>query len=279
MDDPETAARAPRLRKAPARKPTARKTPTKAAVATEAPPSPRPRRRQSHAGLRPRWRPVRRPPRPRCPRRLLQRRLCPRRGLQRGCSSADRAAARRVEPGPVRAYGTHGRVGAQAREWVDRIRARYPSAGADSIVRLAATEFSRSAGRLGAATSAAGLVGSVGATGVIAQEQARLVLAVSYCIRARPDLAGPHRGGHRPPARAPAGAGGAHRAAQRRRPARRGGGAAGGRRAAPVRGGVRRRLAGQPGFRRRWRVGRSLATGRAQRTGLRESRTRSRSSV
>ena len=71
-------------------------------------------------------------------------------------------------------------AGSRAREWVDRVHERYPGAGPDAIARLAATEFSRSAARAGAATSTVGLLGSVGATGVIAHEQAGLVLVIAY---------------------------------------------------------------------------------------------------
>jgi hypothetical protein len=71
------------------------------------------------------------------------------------------------------------RIGPEARHWVDRMRERYPAARPDGIARLAAAEFGRAARRHGSATSAAGVLGSIGATGVIAQEQARLVLAVA----------------------------------------------------------------------------------------------------
>jgi hypothetical protein len=91
-----------------------------------------------------------------------------------------------LAPVPVRSVTAerplpvHQALGAQTREWVDRVRERYPQAGAEALARLATAEFGRAARRHGAATSAAGVLGSVGATGVIAQEQARLVLAIAY---------------------------------------------------------------------------------------------------
>ena len=71
------------------------------------------------------------------------------------------------------------RLGPEARDWVTRVSARYPAAAPDGLARLAATEWVRTARRQGAASGAAGVLGSVAATGVLARAQARLVLTIA----------------------------------------------------------------------------------------------------
>jgi len=70
-------------------------------------------------------------------------------------------------------------LGPQAADWVARVRERYPDATADGVARLAARHFTRAAHRQGAATGAAGPVGSLATVGVVAQTQARLVLCIA----------------------------------------------------------------------------------------------------
>ena len=216
MEHPETAASAPRPRKTPARKadpvptdrsrakssaakPTAAKTPAASKTATSkttTPVEPKPRRAAAATATRaattttavadkprpPRARkaaaPVAAPPPAEAP--LVSEPhaappvLEPQAAPQPSEPTWSRPPTGRPRTSPLAAAGS------RAREWVDRVHERYPSAGPDAIARLAVAEFSRSAARAGAATSTVGLLGSVGATGVIAHQQAGLVLAIGY---------------------------------------------------------------------------------------------------
>jgi hypothetical protein len=70
-------------------------------------------------------------------------------------------------------------LGPAARAWVDRTKARYPSATPDALARLAAWEMGRR-GRWRAITSgAAGLAGPVLVAGTLARAQAELVLTIA----------------------------------------------------------------------------------------------------
>ena len=71
------------------------------------------------------------------------------------------------------------RLGPEARDWIVRARLRYPGARPDGLARLAAKDFARASRRHGAASGAAGLLGSLAAVGVLAHLQARLVLTIA----------------------------------------------------------------------------------------------------
>ncbi|MDT5027172.1 MAG: hypothetical protein QOE61_3598 [Micromonosporaceae bacterium] len=71
------------------------------------------------------------------------------------------------------------RLGPVALDWVIRARTRYPAANPDALARLAAKESVRTARWQGAATGAAGVLGSMAATGLLAHVQARLVLTIA----------------------------------------------------------------------------------------------------
>ena len=71
------------------------------------------------------------------------------------------------------------RLGPEARDWLARTRTRYPSAGRAGLARLATEESIRSARRQGAASGAAGALGSAVATGMLARGHARLVLSIA----------------------------------------------------------------------------------------------------
>lgn len=70
-------------------------------------------------------------------------------------------------------------LGPQARDWAVRTSARYPTATPDALARLATKEAVRTARRQGAASGAAGVLGSVAVTGALAHAHARLVLTVA----------------------------------------------------------------------------------------------------
>jgi hypothetical protein len=71
------------------------------------------------------------------------------------------------------------RLGPLALDWVIRARTRYPAANPEALARLAAKDSVRTARWQGAATGAAGVLGSVAATGLLAHAQARLVLTIA----------------------------------------------------------------------------------------------------
>ena len=72
-----------------------------------------------------------------------------------------------------------GNAGPEAALWVASARARYPRATPDGLARLASRQFTKVARREGVANGAAGLLGSLAATGVLARTHARLVLHVA----------------------------------------------------------------------------------------------------
>jgi hypothetical protein len=71
------------------------------------------------------------------------------------------------------------RLGPEARDWMARTGGRYPAARPDGLARLAAQESVRSARKQGAASGAAGVIGSVVGTGLLARGHARLVLTIA----------------------------------------------------------------------------------------------------
>lgn len=79
-----------------------------------------------------------------------------------------------------------GELGPQVRAWVTGTRERYPDATPDALARLAATELLRTARLRGAAAAAQAPVGFVTASGALAREQAKVVLAVAAVYGAEP---------------------------------------------------------------------------------------------
>ena len=71
------------------------------------------------------------------------------------------------------------RLGPTARDWAAAMRARYPDATADGLARLATSQFTRRARRNGAATGISGPLGTLASAGVLALDQASLVLHVA----------------------------------------------------------------------------------------------------
>nr|MDT0657286.1 EcsC family protein [Micromonospora sp. DSM 115978] len=68
------------------------------------------------------------------------------------------------------------RLGPEARDWANRVRAQRPGIGADELVGLAVKKFVARARLSGAVSGAAGLPGAIVDVGVLAWTQARLVL-------------------------------------------------------------------------------------------------------
>ncbi len=82
-------------------------------------------------------------------------------------------------------------LGPEAAQWVASTKDWYPRATPDGLARLASRHFTKVARREGVANGAAGLLGSLAATGVLARTHARLVLhiAAAYGL----DPLGPER--------------------------------------------------------------------------------------
>lgn len=71
------------------------------------------------------------------------------------------------------------RLGPDARDWVQRMESRYPTAGPDALARLATMELIRTGRRQGAASGTGGAVGSWANVGLAARTQARMVLTLA----------------------------------------------------------------------------------------------------
>ncbi len=70
-------------------------------------------------------------------------------------------------------------LGPEAAHWVAAAKDRYPRATPDGLARLASRQFTKVARREGLANGAAGLLGSLAATGALARTHARLVLHIA----------------------------------------------------------------------------------------------------
>ena len=70
-------------------------------------------------------------------------------------------------------------LGPEAAHWVAAAKERYPRATPDGLARLASRQFTKVARREGLANGAAGLLGSLAATGALARTHARLVLHIA----------------------------------------------------------------------------------------------------
>jgi uncharacterized protein (DUF697 family) len=71
------------------------------------------------------------------------------------------------------------RIGPQAKAWVSYVRAGQPHLNGEQIAQIAATKFTNIAGLTGAVSGAAGLPGAVVDFGVLAWNQARMVLHIA----------------------------------------------------------------------------------------------------
>jgi hypothetical protein len=71
------------------------------------------------------------------------------------------------------------RLGPEARQWVEQIRAGQPDLDPDAVARSAVKRFTRLARLSGAVSGAAGLPGAVVDVGVLAWTQARMVLHIA----------------------------------------------------------------------------------------------------
>lgn len=108
--------------------------------------------------------------------------------LERAAPQPPRSPARMVwarivaDPGYAAEHAAREavhRLGPEARDWVARVKDRYPAAQPDGIARLATREAARAARRHGAVSGAAGVIGSVADAAVLARCQARVVLTIA----------------------------------------------------------------------------------------------------